>query len=71
MKKEHVAISADKNIIKQEAKRMLKYKYLTTPVITGASRTTKNSRTTYLEKIKTRNYRKQPNWALRKYFRRY
>jgi hypothetical protein len=71
VKKEHVAISADKNIIKQEAKRMLKYKYLTTPVITGASRTTKSSRTTHLETMKTSNYRKQPNWALWKYFRKY
>jgi hypothetical protein len=61
VKKKHVAISADKNIIKQEAKRMLKYKYLTSPVITGASRTTKNSRTTYLETMKSRNNRKQPN----------
>jgi len=42
-KKEHVAISTDKNIIKQEAKRMLKYKYLTIPVITGVSRTIKNN----------------------------
>jgi hypothetical protein len=64
--KEQVAISADKNIIKQEAKRVLKYKYLTIPVITGASRTIKNSRTTYLKTTKSRNYRKQPYWALRK-----
>jgi len=41
-----VAISADKNIIKQEAKRKLKYKYLTIAVIKGAGRTIKNSRTT-------------------------
>jgi hypothetical protein len=69
VKKEHVAISADKHIIKEEAKRMLKYKYLTITVITGASRTIKNSRTTYLATRKSRNYRKQPYWALRKYFR--
>jgi hypothetical protein len=71
VKKEHVSISADKNVIKQEAKRMSKYKYLTTPVITGASGTTKNSRTTYPEMMKSINYRKQPYGALRKYFRKY
>jgi len=67
-----VAISGDRNVIKKEAEKILKYKDLTLeiqsmwnvktkviPVIIGAT------------DMKTRNPRKQPYWALHTYFGKY
>ena len=83
-----VANSGDRNVIKKEAEKILKYKDLTIeiqrmwnvklnviPVIIGATGTIlkslENTRATYQENMKSRNYRKQPYWALHTYFGKY
>ena len=80
-----VAISGDRNVIKKEAEKILKYKDLTIeiqrmwnvktkviPVIIGATGTISKSFRKYMsiyqEVMKSRNYRKQPYWALHTYF---
>ena len=76
-----IAISADRNVIKKEAEKILKYKDLTIetqrmwnvktkviPVIIGATGTiSKSFRKSYQENMKSRNYRKQSYWALHTY----
>jgi len=78
-----VAVSGDRNVIKKEAEKILKYKDLTTeiqrmwnvktkviPLIIGASGTISKSFRKYVSNIpitKLRNYRKQPYWALHTY----
>jgi len=77
----YVVISGDRNVIKKEAEKILKYKDLRTeiqrmwnvktkviPVIIGATGTIPKSFRKYVSNIKTRNYRKQPYWALHIYF---
>jgi len=76
-----VAISGDRNVIKKEAEKILKYKDLiieiqrmwnvktkVIPVILGRlglfQSYTENTSATYQENMKSRNYRKQPYWAL-------
>jgi len=82
-----VTISGDRNVTKKEAEEILKYKDLTTeiqhmwnvktkviPVIIGATGTVSKSfrkYVTYQENMKSRNYRKQPYWALHTYFGKY
>ena len=74
-------------MIKKEAEKILKYKDLTTeiermwnvktkviPVIIGATGTVSESfrkYVTYRENMESRNYRKQPYWALHTYFGKY
>jgi hypothetical protein len=68
-------------VIKKEAEKILKYKDPTIeiqriwnvkiyviPVIIGATGTISKS---YRENMKSRNYRKQPFWALHTYFGKY
>ena len=78
----YVAILGDRNVIKKEAEKILKYKDLTIeiqrmwnvktrviPVIIGATGTiSKSFRATYQESMTLRSYRKQPYWALHTYF---
>ena len=77
----YVAITEDRNVIKNVAEKILKYKYLTieiqsmwkvkTRAIIGATGTISKSfrkYVTYQETMKLRNYRKQPYWALHTYF---
>jgi len=81
----NVAISGDRNVIKKEAEKILKYKDLTIeiqrmwnvkakviPVIIGATGTISKLFIKYvsniLKNMKSRNYRKQPYWALHTYF---
>jgi hypothetical protein len=65
-------ISGDRNVIKKEAEKILKYKYVTIevqgiwnvkmiviPVIKGATGTISESFRKYWESMKSRNYRKQ------------
>jgi len=81
-----IAISGDRNVIKKEAEKILKYKDLTIeiqrmwnvktkaiPVIGGATGTISKSfrKYTYQETMKSRNSRKQPYWALHTYFGKY
>ena len=83
-----VAISGNRNVIRKEAKKILKYKDRTIeiqrmwnvktkviPVIIGAtgtiSKTFRKYVATYRETMKSRNYRKQPYWALHTYFGKY
>ena len=83
-----VAISGDRNVIKKEAEKILKYKELTIeiqrmwdvktnviPVIIVATGTISKSFRKYMSNIagnlKSRNYRKQPYWALQTYFGKY
>ena len=84
-----IAISGDRNVIKKEAEKILKYKDLTIeiqrmwnvktkaiPVIIGATGTISKSFRQYVsnrcqETMKSRNYRKQPYWALHTYFGKY
>jgi hypothetical protein len=83
-----VAISGDRNVIKKEADKILKYKDLTVEiqrmwnvkakvlrVIIGATGAISKSHRKYVSNIpgnmKSRNYRKQPYWALRAYFGKY
>ena len=80
-----VAISGDRNVIRKEAEKILKYKDLTTeikrmwnvkakviPVIIGTTGTISKSFRKYVSNIvgnmKSRNYKKQPYWALHTYF---
>jgi hypothetical protein len=75
-----VAISGDRNVIMKKSEKILKYKDVTiatermwnveanvTPVITGATATISKSFRKYVSTI-SRNYRKQPYWALHTYF---
>ena len=83
-----VAISGDRNLIKKEVEKILKYKDLTIeiermwnvktkviPVIIGATGIISKSFRKYVSNIpgkhKSRNYRKQPYWALHTYFGKY
>jgi len=83
-----VAISGERNVIKIEADKILKYKDLTIeiqcmwnvktkviPVIIGATGIISKSFRKYVSnipgKLKSRNYRKQPYWALHTYFGKY
>ena len=83
-----VAISGERNVIKIEAEKILKYKDLTIeiqrtwnvrtkvrPVIIGATGTISKSFRKYVSniqgKLKSRNSRKQPYWALHTYFGKY
>ena len=83
-----VAVSGDRNVIKEETGKILKYKDLTIeiqcmwnvktkviPVITGATGTISKSFRKYVNnkpgKMKSRNWRKQPYWALHTYFGKY
>jgi len=83
-----LAISGDRNVIKKEPEKILKYKDFTIeiqrmwnvkieviPVIIGATGTISKSFgkyvRTYQENMKSRNYRKQPYWALHTYFGKY
>ena len=83
-----VAISGDRNVIKTEAEKILKYKDLTIeiqrmwnvkikviPVIIGATGAVSKSFRKYVSNIpgnmKSRNYRKQPYWALHTHFGKY
>jgi len=82
-----VAISGDRNAIKTEAQKILKYKELTIeiqrmwnvetkmiPVIigeTGAISKSFKKYVTYQENMKSKNYRKQPYWALHIYCGKY
>jgi len=83
-----VAISGDRNVIKKEPEKILKYKDLTIeiqcmwnvktkviPVIIGATGTISKSFRKYVINLpgnmKSRNYRKQPYWALHTYFGKY
>jgi hypothetical protein len=72
-----VAISGDRNVVKKEAEKILKYKDLTIeiqrmwnvktrvlPVIIGATGSISKSFRKYQESKKLRNYRKKPYWAL-------
>ena len=79
-----VAIPGDRNVIKKEAEKILKYKDLTIeiqrmwnvktsviPVIIGATGTISKSFRKYViyqETMTLKNYRKQPYWALHTYF---
>jgi len=79
-----VEISGDRNVIKREAEKILKYEDLTIeiqrmwnvksnvlPVIIGATRTVSKSFRKHQENTKSKNYRKQPYWALHTYFGKY
>jgi len=83
-----VAISGDRNVIKKEAEKILKYKDLpieiqrmwnvkteVIAVIIGATGTMSKYFRKYKSNItgnmKSRNYRKQPYWALHTYFGKY
>ena len=79
-----VAISGDRNVIKKETEKILKYKDLTIeiqrmwnvktkviPVIIGATGTISKSFRKYRENMKSRNSRKQPHWALHIYCGKY
>jgi len=79
-----VAIPGDRNVIKKEDEKILKYKDLileiqriwnakakVIPVIAGATGTISkpdNTWATYQESTKLRNYKTQPYWALHKYY---
>jgi len=78
-----LTISGDRNVIKREAEKILKYKDLTIEIqcmwnvktkvireIIGATGTI-SKYVTYQENMKSRNYRKQPYWALHTYFGKY
>jgi hypothetical protein len=84
----YVAISGDKNVIKKEAEKILKYEDLTIkiqrmwnvktkviPVIIGATGPVLKSFSKYLSNISvkqtSRNYTKQPYWALHTHFGSY
>jgi hypothetical protein len=77
------AIPGDRNVIKNEAKKILKYKYLITeiphmwklrakviPVIIGVTETiSKSIRATYYqESTELKKKKKQPYWALHTYY---
>jgi hypothetical protein len=74
-------ISGDRNVIKKEAEKILKYKDLTIEIehMWNVIDTSNNrgdwdylkSFRTYQETMKSRNYRKQPYWAPHTYFRKY
>ena len=81
-------ISGDRNVIKKEAEKILKYKDFTIeiqrrwnvktkviPVIRGATGTISKTFRKYVSNIpgnmKSRNYGKQPYWALHTYFGKY
>jgi hypothetical protein len=85
-----VTITGDRNVIKKEAEKILKYKDLTIeiqrmwnvktkvmPVTIGATGTISKSfrkyvsNVLYQENMKSRNYRKQPYWALHTYCGKY
>jgi len=83
-----VANSGDRNVIKKEVEKILKYKDLTIeiqrmwnvkteviPVIIGATGTISKLFRKYvsniLKNMKSRNYRKQPYWALHTYCGKY
>jgi hypothetical protein len=82
-----VAIFGDRNVMKKEAEKILKYKDLTVeiqrmwnvktnviPVITGATGTISKSFTKYLSNVTRKhemNYRKQLYWALHTYYGKY
>jgi len=83
-----VAISGERNVIKKETEKILKYKDLTIeiqrmwnvktkvkPVIIGATGTISKPFRKYVSNIqknkKSRNFRKQPHWALHTYFGKY
>jgi hypothetical protein len=61
-----VAISADRNVIKKEVDKILKYKDLTIEIqLLGLFQShSENTWATYQENIKSRNSRIQPFWAL-------
>jgi len=78
-----VAIPGERNVIKKEAKKILKYKDLTIeihcmwnvkttviPVLIGATWTISKSFRKYVtyHETMTLSYRKQPHWALHTYF---
>jgi hypothetical protein len=76
-----VAISGDRNVIKKEAEKILKYKDLTIeiqrmwnvkamviPVINGATGTISKSFRKYVSNIPGNRDRKQPYWTLHTYF---
>jgi hypothetical protein len=76
-----VAIPGDRNVIKKEAEKILKYKDLRVeiqrmwnvktrviPVIIGATGTISKSFRKYHETMKLRNYRKLPYWELHTHF---
>jgi len=81
------AVPGDRNVIKKEAEKILKYKDLTIeiqrmwnaktkviPVIIGATGTISKSFRKYViyqENMKSRNYRKQPYWVLHTYLGKY
>ena len=75
-----VAIPGDRNVIKKEVEKILKYKDLTIeiqrmwnvktrviPVIIGATGTISKSFRKCQETMTLRSYRKQPYWALHTY----
>ena len=79
-----VAISGDRNVIKKEAQKILKYKDLTIeiqrmwkvqkqviPVIIGVTGTTTKSFRKYMSNIPGKHEVKQPYWALHTYFGKY
>jgi len=75
-----VAIWGDRNVIKKEADKILKYKYLTIEIqrmwkvktLIGATGTISKSFRKYISHIpenhEGRNFRKQPYWALHTHF---
>ena len=79
-----VAISGDRNVIKKEAEKILKYKDLTIeiqrmwnvkanviPVIIGATGTISKSLKKYVSNNPGNHEVKQPYWALRTYIGKY
>jgi hypothetical protein len=79
-----VAISGDRNVIKREAEKILKYEDLTIeihrmwnvktkmiPVIIGATGTVSKSSRKHQENMNSKNYRKQSYWTLHTYFGKY
>ena len=78
------AISGDRNVIKKQTEKILKYKDLPKEihrmwnvktkvirVITGVTGTISKSFRKHVETMKSRNHSKQPCWALHTYFGKY
>ena len=78
-----VAIPGDRNVIKKETEKILKYedviaeiqrmlnvKARVVSVVTGATGTISKSLRQYQESTKLRNYKKQPYWALHTHCRK-
>ena len=68
-----VAIWGDRNVIKKESENILKYKHFTIEIqctwnvktnVIPFQNHSENTWATYRENTKSRNYRKQPYWAL-------